>query len=120
MTAVRVGLTLLGLVSLADALGLLLTDGEHPPVEVAAIGTALGVLSLVLVVMAWRRPRPGFLVGLVLLRVASAATAVPAFVVTDVPAVAVGWAGAVVGLTVVGCLLLVPALRRAPDRLRSS
>lgn len=115
VTAVRVGLTLLGLLSLADALGLLLTDGKPPPVEMAAVGTALGLLSLVLVVAAWRRPRPGLLVGLVLLRVASAATAVPAFVVADVPAIAVVWAGAVVGLTTVGCLLLVPALRRAPD-----
>jgi hypothetical protein len=112
MTAVRVGLVLLGLLSLADALGLLLTDGEHPPVEVAAIGTVLGVLSLVLVVMAWRRPRPGVLVGLVVLRVLSAATAVPAFVVADVPAIARVAAGAVVGLALVGCLLLVPAFRR--------
>jgi hypothetical protein len=116
VSAVRVGLVLLGLVSLADALGLLLSDGEHPPVEVAAIGTALGVLSLVLVVAAWRRPRPGLLVGLILARVASAASAVPAFLVPDVPGIVLVLAGAAIGLTVVGCLLLVPAFRRAPAR----
>ncbi|WP_252435102.1 hypothetical protein [Pseudonocardia humida] len=82
-----------GLVSLADALGLLLTDGEHPPVEVAAVGTALGVLSLVLIAASRRRPRGGLLVGLTVLRVASAATAVPAFVVADVPGSPGAWPG---------------------------
>jgi len=112
VSAVRTGLVLLGLVSLLDALGLLLTDGEHPPIEVAAIGTALGVLSLGLVAAAWRRPRPALLWGLVVLRVAAAATAVPAFALPDVPGIARVGAGAVVALTVVGCLLLAPALRR--------
>jgi hypothetical protein len=114
--AVRVGLVLLGLVSLFDALGLLLTDGEHPPFEVALLGTVLGLASLVLIVLAWRRPRPGLLIGLVVLRVASAATAVPAFLVPDVPVEAVVLAGAVVALTVVGCVLLFPAFRTATAR----
>lgn len=44
--SVATGLALLGLLSLADAAALMLTDGEHPPVEVAAIGTALVGLRL--------------------------------------------------------------------------
>lgn len=114
--AVRVGLVLLGLVSLVDALGLLLTDGEHPPFEVALLGTVLGVASLVLIALAWRRPRPALLVGLILLRVASAATAVPAFLIADVPAFALVLAGAAVALTVVGCGLLAPAFRTVAAR----
>jgi hypothetical protein len=114
--AARVGLVLLGLVSLVDSLGLLLTDGESPPFEIALLGTVLGLASLVLIVMAWRRPRPGLLVGLILLRVASAATAVPAFLIADVPAFALVLAGAVVAVTVVGCLLLIPAFRAARSR----
>lgn len=98
------GLILLGLLSLTDAVGLLLTDGEHPPLVINVIGTVLGVASLVLVVAAWRGARMalGWLVGL---RVLSAVTAVPAFVVSDVPAWAQLFAAAFIVLTVLGCAL---------------
>lgn len=105
------GLVLLGLLSLVDAAGLLLTDGETPPIAVAAIGTVLGVVSLVLVVLAWRGSRRAA-IGLVALRVLSAATAVPAFTVGGVPAPVQALAAALIVLTLLGCVLVRPALRR--------
>ncbi|SDE57072.1 hypothetical protein [Pseudonocardia oroxyli] len=107
----KAGLVLLGLLSVVDALGLLLTDGEHPPLWIAAVGTVLGLASLVLVVLAWRTPRPATVVGLLVLRVVSAATAVPAFLVPDVPTPAVVVAAAIVVLTLVGAGLVLSALR---------
>ncbi|RZT86064.1 hypothetical protein EV383_2952 [Pseudonocardia sediminis] len=112
---IRAGLLLLGLLSLVDVAGILLTDGEHPPIAIAAIGTAIGVVSLALLWFAWRGHR-GATIGLVLLRLVSAATAVPAFTEPGVPAAARVAAGAVVVLTVVGCGLVVPALRRGVVR----
>lgn len=112
---IRVGLVLLGLLSLADVAGILLTDGKHPPIAVAAVGTAIGLVSLVLLLFAWRGNR-GATIGLVVLRLVSAATAVPAFTEPDVPAAALVLAGVIVVLTLVGCGLLVPALRRGTVR----
>ncbi len=100
----RAGLVILGLLSLADVATLPLTDGEHPPYPIAALAALLGVVSLVLVVQAFRDPSRSLrlLVGL---RVLSAVTALPAFFVDDVPAAAQAIAGAIVVLTVVGVLL---------------
>lgn len=111
--AVRAGLVLLGLLSLVDLVGILLTDGETPPIEIAAAGSVLGLVSLVLVWFAWRGSR-GATIALVVVRLVSAATAVPAFLVGDVPGIAMLFAGAVVVLTLVGCVLVAPALRRTP------
>ena len=109
--SVATGLALLGLLSLADAAALLMTDGEHPPVEVAAIATAAGVVSLVLLVFAWRGSRValGVLMGL---RLLSAASAAPAFVVGGVPAPVQALAAVGIALTLLGCALVTPALRR--------
>lgn len=100
----RAGLVILGLLSLADVATLPLTDGEHPPYLVAALATLLGLASLLLVVQAFRDPSRSLrlLIGL---RVFSAVTALPAFFVDDVPAVARAIAGAIVVLTAVGVLL---------------
>ncbi len=107
------GLILLGLLSLTDVASLLLTDGEHPPLWVGVLGTVSGVASLVLVVLAWRGTPTalGWLVGL---RVLSALSAVPAFVVLDVPAWAQLFAGSFIVLTVLGCALV---LRGRPSRV---
>ena len=101
----RTGLVVLGLLSLADVATLPLTDGEHPPYPVAALATLLGIVSLMLVVQAFRDPsRPlRLLIGL---RVLSALTALPAFFVDNVPAAAQAIAGAIVVLTAVGVLLV--------------
>ena len=104
-TSRRAGLAILGLLSLADSSMLLLTDGNTPPYSVAALVTALGLVSLLLVVRAFQDSiRPiRLLVGL---RVLSAVTAVPAFLVDDVPAAAQAAAAATVVLTVMGILLI--------------
>ncbi|MBN9109251.1 MAG: hypothetical protein J0I34_10740 [Pseudonocardia sp.] len=107
----RAGLVVLGLLSVVDVAGLATTDGEHPPWSVAILGAVLGVASLALLVPAWRGGR-GATVALVVLRVVSAATAVPAFVLPDVPAPALVLAAVVVVATVVGSLLVMPQLRR--------
>lgn len=105
----RTGLVLLGLLSVGDLAGPLLTDGEHPPMSIALIGSALGLVSLVLVGFAWRGARRA-VVPLIVLRVLSALSAVPAFFAGDVPAAAVAAAAIIVVLTVAGiALLLVPA-----------
>lgn len=111
--AVRVGLVLLGLLSLVDVAGLLLTDGVTPPIEVAAIGSVLGVVSLGLLVWFARRGGRWVLAGLLATRLVSAASAVPAFVVPDVPGPVLGLAVALVVLTLLGCGLVLPALSRA-------
>ena len=100
----RAGLLLLALLSLADIATLGLTDGSTPPYAVAALGAALGAVSLYLVVRALRDPEYPVRL-LVALRVLSAVTALPAFVVSDVPTAARAAAGAVVVLTAVGVLL---------------
>lgn len=112
----RTGLVLLGLLSVADLSGPLLTDGEHPPLEIALAGAALGLVSLVLVVLAWNGRRRA-VVPLIVLRVLSAAAAVPAFFVADVPTGAVVAAGLTIGLTVIGtALILGPARQPAGAR----
>ena len=71
------------------------------------------MVCLVLLVPAWRGGRVAsrWLVGL---RLLSALTSVPALFVDEVPdPVRVVVAGAL-ALTVLGCALVVPALRRAP------
>ena len=100
----RLGLAIFGLLAIGDCAGLLLTDGDNPPYAVAAVGTLLGLVSLTLVVQAWRDPSRSLrlLIGL---RVLSAVAAVPAFFVSDVPAGVQVVAGAVVVLTAVGVLL---------------
>jgi hypothetical protein len=103
-TGRRVGLAIFGLLSVADIAGIFLTDGDNPPYAVAAVGTLLGLVSLVLVVQAWRDPSRSLrlLTGL---RVLSAVTAIPAFFVSDVPAGIEVLAAAVVVLTAVGVVL---------------
>jgi uncharacterized membrane protein len=81
----RSGLVLLGVLSLFDVAGPLTTDGDHPPMWVALVGSALGLASLASVVAAWRGSRRAVL-PLVVLRLVSALSAVPAFFADDVPA----------------------------------
>lgn len=102
----RVGLVVLGVLSLLDVAGPLLTDGENPPMSIALIGSALGVASLVCLALAWRGSRPA-LWALVVLRVLSALTAAPAFFVSDVPTAIRGLAGAIVLATLIGIGLVI-------------
>ncbi|GAB2808574.1 hypothetical protein [Lentzea nigeriaca] len=102
----RAGLLVLGLLSVADLLLPLLTDGETPPIAVAIAAAALGLASLILVISAWRGARKAVL-PLILLRALSAAAALPAFFEPAVPAPAIAAAGVVVLLTAVGATLVL-------------
>lgn len=107
----RAGLIVLGLLSLVDLAGPLITDGLHPPMVIALIGAALGLISIVLVILAWSG-RPAAAIALVVLRLLSALTAVPAFLEPGVPAGPMIAAGVGIGLTVVGAALVLAGLRR--------
>lgn len=111
--ATTAGLVLLGLLSVADAVTVLLAQGGFPPVEVAVLASVLGVLSLVLLVPAWRGGRVAlrWLVGL---RLASALTSVPALLVDDVPGSVRTVVACALVLTLLGTALVLPALRRVP------
>jgi uncharacterized integral membrane protein len=110
-TLYRSGLVLLGLLSVLDLTAPLYTDGQHPPMIIAMIGSVLGLLSIVLVGLAWRG-RAAAAVGLSVIRVLSALTAVPAFYVGGVPGPIMAVAGSFIILTVVGVVLTLAGLRR--------
>ena len=112
----RAGLIVFAVLSVGDLAGPLLTDGEHPPMSIALIGSALGLISLVLIALAWRGARRA-VVPLIALRLVSGLSAVPAFFVGDVPAGALVAAGVTVVLAVLGTtLVLMPARELAGAR----
>lgn len=112
----RAGLVVFGVLSVGDLVGPLLTDGEHPPMSVALIGSALGLVSLVLLVLAWRGVRRA-VVPLIALRLLSGLSAVPAFFGGGVPAIAMFAAGLTIALAIAGtALVLVPARELAGAR----
>lgn len=112
----RFGLALLGLLALLDLGMPLLTDGEHPPMSIAIGSAIVGLISLVLVVFAWRGRRWA-LAPLITLRLASALLAVPAFFEDGVPTGAVVAAGVGVAATVVGVItVLLPERQLAGAR----
>ena len=102
---------LLGVVDIISLASLGSDADDGPPVLVTLSGAVLGVITLVGARMAWRGGRGG-VVTVIVSRVISALSALPAFFVDDVP----DWVPPVVGifvvLTVVGVGLLVVALRR--------
>jgi hypothetical protein len=109
----RVGLVVLGVLSLLDVAGPLMTNGENPPRSVALVGAVLGVASLVLVALIWRGAKRAVL-PLIGLRLLSALTATPAFFVSDVPSAIRGLAAGIVLLTLVGIALVVGSRDRQP------
>jgi hypothetical protein len=112
MNRTRTGLALLAFLSLVDVPTPLVTDGDHPPMSVALVSSALGLASLAL---AWYAARGSHraVAPLVVLRVLSALTSVPAFFVDDVSG---GMRALVVGflaLTAAGVALTVSPGARA-------
>ncbi len=105
-----VGLVLAGLLGLGDIATLPFGDGEHPPLVVAVAGAVLGLVTLAGVVAGWRGSRGG-IVAVIVTRLLSALTAVPAFFVEGVPAPAVGAAAFGVAVTLLSVALVAPALR---------
>ena len=109
------GLAICALLGVIDIISLAtLGSGadDGPPVLVTLISAVLGVITLVGARIAWRGGPKWGLVAVIVSRVLSALSALPAFFVDDVP----DWVPPVVGifvvLTVVGVGLSVVALRR--------
>jgi hypothetical protein len=112
----KAGLAVLGLLSVVDLFTPLMTDGEHPPMEIAIGASVVGLISLVLTGYAWRGQRWP-LAPLITLRIVSALLAVPAFFVSGVPAPAVVAAGVGVAATVFGVIaVLLPSRELAGAR----
>lgn len=107
----RAGLIVLGVLSIGDLSAPLLTDGEHPPMSIALAGAALGLVSIVLIILA-RSGRPAPAIGLVVTRIISALTAVPAFFVSGVPPVPLALAGVSIIATLAGAVLVLSGVRR--------
>jgi hypothetical protein len=107
------GVVLLGVLSLVDVAGPLMTDGDNPPMSVALAGSALGLASLVCVYFAWRGASRAVL-PLAGLRLLSALTAVPAFFAAGVPGAIRGLAGVIVLLSIVGIALVVGSRNGEP------
>jgi hypothetical protein len=105
------GLVIAGLLGLGDIITLLAGNGETPPVEVAAIGAVLGLITVAAVVPAWRGSR-GAVVAIVVSRLLSAVTALPAFFVDDVPGAAVAAAAVGIVITLGAVAMLATRLRR--------
>ena len=110
------GLVVLGLLSVGDVLAPILTDGETPPMFVALIAAALGVISLACIFGARKGSHPA-LIALVVIRGLSALSAVPAFLVPDVPAGVKAVAGIGIAATVTGVALVLGG-RRVPADAR--
>jgi hypothetical protein len=112
----RAGLIVYVLLSLGDLAVPLLTDGDHPPMSIALIGAALGLISLVLVVLVWRGERRA-VVPLIVLRVLSGVGVLPVFFAGGVPAAAMVDAALTVALTAAGtALVLLPSRELARAR----
>lgn len=108
----RIGLAVLGLLSLADVAAPFVTDGTTPPMGVALVDGVLGVASLGALVLAARGSRRGLL-SLVGLRLLSAVTAAPAFFVSAVPTPVVVLSAALVVLTVAAVVVVLAPARAA-------
>ena len=112
----KAGLVLAAILGVLD-IGLIAGAGDFPPREVALAAVAFGVVTLVAVWLGWRGSRPALAVVIVA-RLLSALSAVPAFFVADVPAAAQVAAGAVIVATAVCVALLAGGLRRrSPARV---
>ncbi|NUR71720.1 MAG: hypothetical protein HOU81_12935 [Hamadaea sp.] len=110
MTALRTGLVLAVLLGLADV-AQPFSGGDFPPMGVAIAGAALGLITIGSAVYAWRGNRIAT-VAVVVTRLLSALSAVPAFFVPDVPAAARIAAAAICALTVAAVALVSPGLRK--------
>ena len=109
--SLTIGLVLAGLLGLGDlALGWV----GGPPLPIILIGGLLGAATLVGVVLAWRTGSRPAIVTIIVTRLLSALTAVPAFIVDGVPAPARLAATVGIAATVVCAALVAMALRSRP------
>jgi hypothetical protein len=105
------GLVIAGLLALGDITTPFTSDGEHPPMVIGLICAVLGVITAAGIVLAWRGSR-GAVTAIIVTRLLSAMTALPAFFVDGVPAPAKIAAGAGIAITVLAVALIAPRLRR--------
>jgi O-antigen/teichoic acid export membrane protein len=109
--ALRAGLVIAAVLGLADLALPIAGGGEFPPMPVAIASAALGLVTIVAVVVGWRGNRVA--TGTVIAaRTLSALGAVPAFFAGGVPAAAPAAAALTVAVTVVCVVLLALGLRR--------
>jgi hypothetical protein len=112
-TGVTVGLVLAGLLGVSDIIGFAGAPSDGPPVAVLIADTVLGIITVVGVVLGWRGRRGG-IIAVIVTRLLSALSAVPAFF-AGVPAPLVAMAAVGIAVTLIAVALLTPALRtRAP------
>jgi hypothetical protein len=104
------GLAISGLLALGDIATPLLSDGEHPPVAIGVVIAIIGLLTVVGIVLAWRGRRGGP-TTIIVTRLLSALTSVPAFFADGVSAAAKVGAAVGVVLTLVAIVLIAPRLR---------
>lgn len=109
-TGVTVGLILAGLLALGDAIGPLTGMGDGPPFAVLLADSVLGIVTIVGVVLGWRGKRSG-IVTVIVTRILTALSALPAFFVDGVPAPAVAIAVVGIAVTLLAVALVAPALR---------
>jgi hypothetical protein len=104
------GLVLAGLFALGDITTPLMSDGEHPPMAIAIADSILGLICAVAIVLAWRGSR-GAVTAIIVTRLLSVVSALPALFVDGVPtAVRLG-----VGL---GTVVQLVAVAMVATRLR--
>ena len=107
------GLIIAALLALGDITTPLTSDGEHPPMVVGIVSAVLGLISVVGIVQAWRgRGGRGWITAVIVTRLLSAMTAVPAFFATGVPTAARVVAALGIAVTLICVALLAPGLRR--------
>lgn len=103
----RTGLVIAAVLGLGDMTAAFLPasegeSGDRPPVGVIVLGFILGLLTIGLVVRAWKSGHRKTIRGIAALRIFSAVTGLPAFFV-DVPA----WVKALVAVAVLATLVSV-------------
>ena len=106
------GLVIAGLLALGDIATPLVGDGEHPPLAIGLVCAALGLVTAAALAAAWRRQSRGAVTAIIVTRLLSAVTAVPAFVADGVPAAATAAAAVGMIMTAVAVALIAPRLRR--------
>lgn len=110
----RVGLVIAAILAASDLVGgvmsLIVTGEQSLPLPVAVFVLAAGAATLVLLPIAWRGVRPA-IIALIVIRLLSALTAVPAFLVPGVPAGMVVLASVGILVTVAAAALVVLGMR---------
>jgi NhaP-type Na+/H+ or K+/H+ antiporter len=111
-TLFRTGLSLAALLALAD----LASPVEGPqPLPVVIASMALGVVTIVTLVPAWRRADRVAVLTVVATRIVSALLAIPAFFVGGVSGPVEGIAAAVLALMIVSVVLISTGRRPTPS-----